>query len=265
VGVVRLAGEVVQEGIPFFAVLVPSAQGLDAEQSGFAESLLERGIVGDELHFFGEGVDVAVGYDEALLAVYEEVFGAGGGGCEDGTSAGHRLALNERETLLDAGQNEEMAGAHFFCELSLWKRSGKGDVLSGQFGEQVSHVVLQATNDSEVFAGVFDVGEGLQKIRDAFAEADLSGEEDLEGVVRRRLGTSEAVEADSVRNDVDFFRWDAHFEEGTPRDAGGDGDCIGSRVDLLLAPGDVRFGEWEGDVPAAVLFFEDLLLVTLVG
>ncbi len=76
-------------------------------------------IVGDLLHSFGEGVDVAVGDDEAFAAVGEEVFGTGGGGGEDRASAGHGLALNECEALFDAGQDEEVAGAHFFCEFGL--------------------------------------------------------------------------------------------------------------------------------------------------
>ena len=79
--------------------------------------MLECGVVGDLLHSLGEGIDVAVGDDEALLAVGEEVFGAGGGGGEDGAAAGHGLSLDEGEALFDAGEDEQVAGAHFFCEL----------------------------------------------------------------------------------------------------------------------------------------------------
>ena|ERR1700734_1004604 len=109
------AGELVEEAIPGFAVFVPSAEAFDAEQSGFTQSLLERGVVGDQLHSFSQRVDVAVGDDEAFAAAGEEVFCTGGGGGEDGTAAGHGLSLNEREPFFDAGQNEEVAGAHFFC------------------------------------------------------------------------------------------------------------------------------------------------------
>ena len=113
----RLAGELVEEAVPGFAVLVPSAESFDTERGCFAESALEGGVGGDLLHFLGERIEVAVGDDEALLAVGEEIFGASGGGGKDGTTAGHGLALDESEALFDAGQNEQVAGAHFFCEL----------------------------------------------------------------------------------------------------------------------------------------------------
>ena len=93
----------VEEAVPGFAVLVPPAEGFDSEDGCFAESALEGGVVGDLLHSLGESVYVSIGDDESLLAVGEEVFGAGGGGGEDGTAAGHGLTLNEREALFDAG------------------------------------------------------------------------------------------------------------------------------------------------------------------
>lgn len=68
-----------EQAIPGFAVVVPSAESLDTENCCFAELAPECGVVGDLLHSFGEGVDVAVRDDETLLAVGEEVFGAGGG------------------------------------------------------------------------------------------------------------------------------------------------------------------------------------------
>ena len=76
-----------------------------------------------------------LGDDEALFAISEEVFGAGGGGGEDGTSAGHGLALHQSQAFFDARQNEQMAGAHFLCELCLWKRAGEDYVFGGQRGE----------------------------------------------------------------------------------------------------------------------------------
>ena len=103
VGVLGLAGELVEEAVPGFAVLVPSAEGFDTEQGGFAELALKCGVVGDLLHSLGESIDVAVGDDEALDAIGEEVFGAGGGGGEDGAAAGHGLTLDECEALFDAG------------------------------------------------------------------------------------------------------------------------------------------------------------------
>ena len=47
------ACQLVQETIPGFAVSIPSAEILDAEQRCFAESALERRVVGDLLHSFG--------------------------------------------------------------------------------------------------------------------------------------------------------------------------------------------------------------------
>ncbi len=62
-----------------------------------------------------ERIDVALGDDEALFAVSEEIFGAGGGGGEDGTSAGHGLALHQRQAFFDAGQNEQWLALIFFA------------------------------------------------------------------------------------------------------------------------------------------------------
>ena len=57
--------------VPDFTVLIPSAEGLDAEQGCFAESLLQSWVVGDLLHSLGECFDVLVRHDEALFAVGE--------------------------------------------------------------------------------------------------------------------------------------------------------------------------------------------------
>jgi len=217
-GVGWFAGELVEEAVPGVAVLVPSAEILDTEQSGFAESALECGVVGDLLHSFGQSIDVAVGHDEALFAVGEEVFGTGGGGGEDGASTGHGLALDESETFFDARQHEQMAGAHFFGELRLRERTCEDDVIGGQRGEQGAHVVLNCADDGEAFVWVSQASEGLKKIWDAFAKADLASEEDLEGVLRRFFGAGEVIETDAVGDDVDFIRGDAHLEERSPGD-----------------------------------------------
>ncbi len=95
-----------EEAVPGFAVLVPAAEGFDTEHGCLAEFALECGVVGDLLHSLGESVYVSIGDDESLLAVGEEVFGAGSGGGQDGTAAGHGLSLDEREALFDAGKNE---------------------------------------------------------------------------------------------------------------------------------------------------------------
>ncbi len=181
-----------------------------------------------------------------MLAVGEEVFGAGGGGGEDGAAAGHGLALDEGEALFDAGQDEEVAGAHFFCELCLRERAGEDDVIGGQGGEKGADVVLNGAGDGEVFVRVLEAGEGLEEIGDAFAQADLTGEEDLEGVLRRVFGAGEVIEADAVGNDVDLFRGDSHCNEGTLGYGGGYGDGVGERVDLFFADGDVGLAEGLG-------------------
>ncbi len=155
---------------------------------------LERGIVGDLLHFFCQGFDVAVGDDESFAAVGEEVFGPSGCCGEDRASAGHGLTLNECEALFDAGKNEEMAGAHFFCQLRLGDRTGEGDVFGGEGGKKGTDVVLNGSYYGEVFLWVLQACERLKEVGDSFAEANLSGEEKFEEVLWRLFGAGELVE-----------------------------------------------------------------------
>src|ERR1700731_712688 len=103
-----------------------------------------------------------------------------------------------------------MAGAHFFRELRLRETAGEDDVVRGQGGEKGADVVLDRAGYGETFVGVLQAGEGLEEIRDAFAQADLTREEDFEGVLRWVFGAGEVIEADSVGDDVDFFRRDSH-------------------------------------------------------
>jgi hypothetical protein len=145
--------------------------------------------------------------------VGEEVFCAGGGGGEDGASAGHGLTLNECETFFNAGKNEEMAGAHLFCQLWLRECAGEDDVFCWERGEKVVHVVLNAADDGEVFVWVLEAREGLEEIGDAFAQTNLAGEEKFEGVLWRSFGGGEVVEADAVGDDVDLLRGDTHLQE----------------------------------------------------
>ena len=112
---------------------------------------------------------------------------------------------------------------------------------------------------------MLQAGEGLEEIGDAFAEADLAGEEDFKGVTRRIFGAGEVIEADAVGDDVNFFGRDAHLEKGASGDRRGDGDGVGSGVDLFFADGDVRLAERLGQVPAAILVGDDVLLKALVG
>ena len=113
------------------------------------------------------------------------------------------------------GKHEEVAGAHCFCEFRLGECAGEGYIFGGQGGEEWADLVLDGSDDGEVLFGVLEAGEGLEEIRDSFAEADLACEEELERVGGWRLGWGEVVEADSVGDDVDLFGRDAHFEKGS--------------------------------------------------
>jgi hypothetical protein len=108
-------------------------------------------------------------------------------------------------------------------------------------------------------------GEGLEEVRDALAQADLAGEEDLEGIGGGWFGGNEAVEADAVGDDVDFFRGDTHGKEGAAGYVGGDGDGVGEGVDGLFAADDVVGRSGVGDAPAAMLLGHDFKLESLVG
>jgi hypothetical protein len=175
--------------------------------------LLECGVVGDLLHSAGESVDVAVGDDEALLAVGVEVFGAGGGSGENGASASQGLTLNESETLFNAGQNEQVAGAHLFCDLGLRENSDEDDVVGGQRCEKAAHVILNAADDGETLLRMLQTGEGLEQIGNSFADADLAGEEDFKGVSWRVFGSGEVIKSDAVGYYVNFFGREAHLQK----------------------------------------------------
>ncbi len=158
-----------------------------------------------------------------------------------------------------------MASAHFLCELVLGKRPGEDYVVGGQGGKKGADVVLNGAGDGEAFVGVAEAGEGLEEIGNAFAKANLAGEEGLKGVLWRCVGGGELVEADAIGDDVDFFGWESHLEEGASCYGGGDGDGVGGRVDLFFADGDVGFAERLRYVPAAVLFGDDVFLIALMG
>lgn len=125
-------------------------------------------------------------------------------------------------------------------------------------------MILDSADDGQVFAGMFEAGEGLEEVRNAFAEADLTSEEDLKRVGWRWLGAAEAIETNTVGNNVDLFCRNAHFDERAASDRGGDRYCIGGRVNLLFAASDVRLVEGLGQLPSAIFFGEDLLLKSLV-
>ncbi len=50
----------------------------------------------------------------------------------------------------------------------------------GRVARSGADLVLDGSDDGEVLFGVLEAGEGLQEIRDSFAEADLAREEELE-------------------------------------------------------------------------------------
>ncbi len=161
----------------------------------------------------GEGASVARLDDKACLVIREKMFGPGGAAGDDWASAGHRLGHDQAEALFDAGQNQNVAGAHAVGQLGLGDRSGKGHIRGGEGGEERAEIVLHVADEGEAFARMAQAGEGFEQVRDSLAQADLAGEEDLEGIGGGWFGGGEAVEADAVWDDVDFFWSDAHGEE----------------------------------------------------
>ena len=113
------AGDGVEKAVPLIAVAVPAAEVVNAGEGCGGELRAQGGIVGELLQAEGEGVGVAVGNDETLDSVGEEVFGAGGGGGDDGASAGQGLALDEGQALLDAGEREDVAARDSAGEFGL--------------------------------------------------------------------------------------------------------------------------------------------------
>ena len=227
--------------------------------------VLEAGVVGEALEAIGEGVRVADGDDEAFDAIDEEVLAAGVGGTEDGAAAGHGLGLNEGESFLDAGKREDMAAAHERGELGLRDGSEELDVFLRQARKDGADVFLDRADEAEQLARVAEASEGLKQVRDAFAETDCAGEEDLEGVGQRIGGGVETFEANAVGDDVELLARDAHLGEGASGHGGGDGDGVTGGVDGFFAAGVAWVGGRRVDAPAAELVGEDLLLVALVG
>ena len=250
--------------IPQVAVVVPAAQVLDARERGSRHACAQSGIVGELLQALGECGAIAVRHNEAFDAIGEEVFCASGRSGNDRTAAGHRLSLHKGEALLDAGQGENVAARHARSELGLRKYSGKGYVFRRKVGQDPTHIVEHSPDQGEMLARVAQRGEGLQQIRDAFAQADLSGEENLEAVGGRRLGWLEAVETHAVGDDVNLVGREAFGEERPPRDRRGNCDGVRLRVDRLFALDDVGGRRGEGDLPAAILLGHHLILEALM-
>jgi hypothetical protein len=251
--------------IPAVAVGVPSPELADAAEGAFAHLFAQGGVVGELLHTAGEGGWVAIGDDEAFEFVGEEVFRAACGGGDYGAATGHGLGLHEGQALFDAGEDKDVAGAHFFDEIRLREGTGEADVVGGEAVEEFAHLWLDAADYGEVLVGVAQGLEGFEEVGDTFAEADVSSEEDFEGVYGWWGGWGEAVEADAVGDDVELVLGDAVGEEGSLGYSGGDGDGVGLGVELVFAVGDVGFGKRGREIPAAVLFDDDCLLEALVG
>ena len=207
------AGEGVEERVPLVAVAVPSAEVVDAGEGGGGHSGAEGWVVGELLEAEGEGASVARRDDKACLVICEKMFGSGGAAGDDWASAGHRLGHDHAEALFDAGQDQTVAGAHAVGQLGLEDRSGKGHIRGGEDGEERAEIVLHGADEGEAFARMAQAGEGFEQVGDALAQADLAGEEDLEGIGGGWFGWGEAVEANAVWDDVDFFWSDAHGEE----------------------------------------------------
>ena len=171
-----------EEGVPLVAVVIPSAEVVDAGDGGGGHLRAQGGVVGELLEAEGEGDGVAWLDDEACLVIREKMFGPGGAAGDDWASAGHRLGHDHAEALFDAGQDQNVAGAHAVGQLGLGDVSGEGYIFGGEGGEEWAEVVLQAADEGEVFARMAQAGKGFEQVRDSFAQADLAGEEDLEGV-----------------------------------------------------------------------------------
>ena len=92
---------------------------------------------------------------------------------------------------------------------------------------------------------------GLEQVRNSFAQTDLAGEEDMEGIGGGRLGGRELVKADAVRDDVEVFGGDSLCDKGAAGDVGGDGDGVGELVDGFFAAEDVIGRRDAGEAPAA--------------
>ena len=158
-----------------------------------------------------------------------------------------------------------MAGAHSFCELSLGEDAGEVDLVGRESGEEGAYIVLNPTDDGELFVGVLKASEGLKEVGDAFAKGDLPGKEDFEGAARRFSGAGELIETDAIGDDVNLFGCDAHLDEGTFGDCRGNGDGVGGVVDFFFACPDVRLGEGLRQMPAAIFFGDEIFLIALVG
>ena len=171
-----------EEGVPLIAVAVPSAELVDAREGCGAHACAEIRVVGELLQAIGEGDGVATGNDEAFDAVGEEVFGSGGGGGNDGASAGQGLAQDEGEALFDASEREDVAARHESGQFGLGDRSSKSYILGGEDGEHGAEVVLHGADEGEVYARMAQAGKGLEQVRDSFAQTDLAGKEDFEGI-----------------------------------------------------------------------------------
>lgn len=265
VGVGWNAGEGVEEGVPLAAVAIPSAEVVDAGEGCGGDADAEGGVVGELLEAAGEGGNVAWLDDKTCVVIRKKMFGSGGAGSEDGTATRHRLGHYETEALFDAGQNQNVAGAHTVGQLGLGDVAGEGYIFGGEGCEQRTEVVLHTADQGEMFARMAQAGKGFEQIGNAFAQADLAGEENLEGVGGGWFGGSEAVEADAVGDDVDFFRGDTHGEKGAARDVGANGNGVCEGVDGLFAADNVAGRRGVGETPAAMLLGHDFKLESLVG
>ncbi len=200
------------------AVLVPSAEGLDALEGGGSHAVAQLAVAGELFEVLGEEIDAAGLDNEAFDAVGEEVFGTCGSGGEDGTAAGHCLTLDEREAFFDGGQAHDVAAAHVFDQLGLRKRTEEADIFSGEPRDYFGDSCVGTADNGEALVRVLERGEGLEQILDALAQTERSDEEDFEAVVRRVGDPGKFLEPHAVRDDVHLIRGNAVFDVGAAAD-----------------------------------------------
>jgi hypothetical protein len=104
----RRAGQGVQQSVPLIAVMIPSAQRLDALKCCSGHACLQRRFIGQLLQAVGQAIRIAVRNDESFNTIAEQIFGAGSRSSNHGTAARHGLTLDESQAFLNAGEREDM-------------------------------------------------------------------------------------------------------------------------------------------------------------
>ena len=238
---------------------------LHAFEGGGAHPLLQEGIVDEALHTIPQSFGISDGNDEAFDTVGKQIFRAGVGRGDDRAAAGEGLSLDECQTFFDAGKHKDVTGIHKVDEARLGYGAEELHVLLGQLREEAAYLALNGTGDAEALARMPQGRERLKKVGDAFSQADGSGEEDLKPIGGGGLRLRELLQTNAIGKGVYLFRRNAHRDEGSSGEGGGNGNGVREAVDLFFAAGVAIVGVGGGNRPAAVLLLEDVFLKALVG